>query len=387
MTFDKLARFAQDRERTRLRNLDKQDGGSRLLNWTIETRQNEIAEMARKANKTSKAAELVAALNFVSVAGTKTEFPYQSHVVLNNKFAVACDGQLTAGHLITEELECCPHLGQLRAALAKTGNSLSIAELPSGQLSITGDKLAAKIPCVSFETLPSPELTKPDPICAVIDDRLKQAFATCGVTVSENGTRAFECGLLLEANICTGTDGKVLIQFWHGIDLPPALFVPKIFAAAVSKIKIPLVGFGWTEGRSITFHFENGAWIKTQLYEDKYPNIAQFMDVPCSPEPVPENLFEAIETVAAFDNDESATLADGKVIADNAEYEVEGLDGRCTYANEYAKRIAPFAKTIDLKTYDDRAFFFGDNVRGLMLGMKKLHNEPYSEQEVEPIPF
>lgn len=377
MSFDKAARFALDNERCRLRALDIEDGGRRLYEWTLKTFAQEDLEIMAARKKTALTANmgLATALSFVSVAGTKDDAPYKTHVALNNKFAVACDGQITAGHPIAEELECCPHLGQLRAALARTGESLSIAELPTGQLSITGDKLTAKIPCIAFDALPDSVLTKPDPVCAVIDDRIKAAFGVCGLMVSEAGDKAFKCGMLLRANDCTGTDGVLLIQYWHGIDLPPGLFVPKIFAAAVCKIKLPLVGFGFTAGRSVTFHFEGGAWIKTQLYEDKYPEVSQIIDAPCTPQPVPDNLFEAIEAVAAFDENECATLDEGKVVTANAEFQVDGLAASCSFSVDYTKMIAPLVKSIDLSR-DDRAFFFGENLRGVVMGMRRQKPQP-----------
>lgn len=384
MTFNKARRFALDHMREHLAGLDQQDGGQRLYNWHIEVFGQEDLEImaARKAKQQAQGSELSAALNFVAVAGTKDDAPYKSHVALNNNFAVCCDGQISAGHPIVEELECCPQLSQLRAALAKTGESLSITELGTGQLAIVGDRLTAKISCLSFDALPDVKLTTPDPICAAIDDRIKQAFAVCGGVVSENGTRAFECGMLLAANECTSINGKVLIQYWHGIDLPPDLFVPKIFTAAVCKIKLPLVGFGFTLGRSVTFHFQGGAWIKTQLYEDKFPAVASIINsaVELHPNGITPELFDAIATIADFSDDGTATLGNGCVASTanenaNAKYTLEGLPGNLTLVGEQAKMIAPYVTSIDLTSHNDRAFFFGDKMRGVIMGCK-AHVEP-----------
>src|SRR3990167_388351 len=298
-------RLAQDREAVRFYNLDREDGGKRLLKYTIENNLNGDDEMARvkgsknkpkeaieiddgakpetetpkpvtvaKPGKSSQASQLAEALAFVSVAGTKDDAPYKEHVILNNRVAIASDGQLTAGFPITEELACCPHLELLKSAIAKSGKTLAITELESGGLSIKGDKLRAVVPCIPFTALPDYAVLAPDQNIAPIDDRLKQAFSVCGVLVSEAAPEFIKASMLLEANQCTATNRATLIQYWHGVNLPPSLVVPKIFASAVCKQKSKLVGFGWTEGRSITFHFENGGWIKTLLYLDAYPNVA-----------------------------------------------------------------------------------------------------------------
>lgn len=363
MTFNKAARYAMDAER------------SRLYDWTVATQQNEIAEMARtpgSKNKSKTASQLMEALAFVSIAGTKDDQPYKQHVALNSNFAVASDGQLTAGYPITEELECCPHLELLKKAISQCGNTLAIAEQENGALSIKGDKLRAMVPCLPFSVMPDFDIMQPDPNIATIDDRIKAAFAVCGVMVSESGSRMVEAALLLEANACTGTNGRVLMQYWHGIHLPPSLVVPKIFAAAVCKTKSPLVGFGFNPGHSVTFHFENGAWLKTLLYSDAYPDVAPIIDQQSVPLPVPEGFFEAIETVADFNEEGTATITDGEIVshkgteAAGAAYEIEGLKSDLSFKSEYIKMIAPFAKTIDLSK-PDRAFFFGDNMRGVIM--------------------
>src|SRR5262249_1445820 len=141
---------------------------------------------ANKPKQPSQAEQLLEALQFVSVAGTKDDCQYKEHVVLNNKFAVCYDGVLTAGYPIVEGLECCPHLGLLRAGIRKCGQSLVIAELESGALSIKGDKLRAIVPCLPFTEMPDLRFVTPDPSIAAISDALKEAMSVCGVTVSES---------------------------------------------------------------------------------------------------------------------------------------------------------------------------------------------------------
>lgn len=328
--------------------------------------------------KATQAKQLSDALAFVAVAGTKDDQPYKMHVVLNGGYAVASDGQLSAGYPIAEELECCPHLGLLTIAIAKSGKTLAITELETGSLSVKGDKPKFIVPCLSFDAMPDIAMLQPDPSCAVIDDRLKQAFAVCGTLVSESATTFLEASLLLEANTVTATNRATLMQYWHGIDLPPGLVVPKIFAAAVCKTKSPLVGFGFKPGCSVTFHFENGSWLRTLLYENAYPDIARIIDkptleaTPLATVPVPAEFFEAIATVAQFSDKGDAYFSDGLVTShggetNSAEFEIDGLNSTLSFASEQMKLIAPYATSIDLTTFEDRAYFFGDKMRGTIM--------------------
>lgn len=364
--------------------------------WRKRIDKERFEDMARgrKPKVSSQAQQLSEALAFVDVAikDDKAALDYQQHVNLYGKFAVAFNGQVSAGHPIAEELDLCPHLGKLQAAIARCGKSLVIAETPNGQLSVKGDKLKALVPCMPAADMPP---TEPDAQCALLTEEIREAFRACGTLASEEGKRVVEASLLLEANTCTGTNGAALIQYWHGIDLPPAMVLPKLFTAAVVKVAKPLVGFGfsWNDDRSkvksVTFWFEGGAWIKTQCYEDAWPSIDHIINHPSHPSEVLAGLFEAIEAVQHFNDDKFITFAEDKVMSHDtdaigAQYEVKGLKGGLKFDSKLIKQIAPFVKQIDITTYDNRAFFFGDKVRGVVMGMKTFVTE--SEPEYVEVP-
>lgn len=368
--------------------------------------QKEAERMARKPGTTKKqttqAAALLTALDFVSVATSNEAHlgTAAKHVSLSGNFAVAFDGQLAAGHPIAEELTLCPQVEQLTKALKRSGKTLAIAETPSGRLSIKGEKLQAYVPCLRPEDMAQ---AYPDPRCAVVDDRIKAAFACCGTMASENGTWVHEASLLLRANDCTGTNGAAILQFWHGIDLPPNMVLPKVFCAAVAAVKAKLEGFGMTwnnnTGRpsSVTFYFEGGAWIKSQCYADEWPNTdplwwaANYADVP-------EGLFDAIDTVADFHPNQHVTFVDNAVRSHRdpehgASYDVKGLQGGKQFAGKLMGQVAPWCSRVDLTTYPDRVFFVGGEqgkpVRGIVMCIRENSHEavePPPQPQPEPQP-
>ena len=398
-------RKAEDAERSRLAKLDKANfeaTGQRtwfLLAWTLKQQGlEEMAPRGRKPGAKTQAENLLKALDFVSVAATKSDQFYQQHVRLAGNRVVAFDGQIAAGHPIIEDLALNPHLGQMRTAINRCGASLNITELETGRLSIKGEKLRALVPCLPASDMPD---VTPDNPCASIDDRIKEAFKVCGSLASENDTRVFGASLLLEAGQCTGTNGAALLQFWHGIDLPPAMVVPKIFAAAVVKSPYKLEGFGvsfdfaTSAAKSITFYFEGGAWIKTALYADKWPDVAPLVNQASYPKPTPPELFEAIGIVAEFNNQGIVELVDGGVQSHEstqvgAQYEVAGLQGGKRFDGKLVKQVATYATTIDLTTYGDRAFFFGGTqsnpVRGVIMSINKNY-QPETQPADEEVPF
>lgn len=320
----------------------------------------------RKPAVSQAAVKLAEAFAFVNIVKDNGQ-PFSQHVNLSNKMAVTTDGCISAGYPIDEELNLCPHTVQLAQAINKCGNSLSITELPTGRLSIKGQKLNAIVPCVPAEDMPS---VYPDPNIAPIDDRVKLALQTVGVVVAEAEGTVMESAVLLQAWTAVATDGKIILGFMHGLDLPPALVLPKVFITAIGKQKLKIVGFGFSE-TSVTFWYENGAWIKTQRYIDGYPDVNHLLGVEAIPQPIPADFFEACSIIAPF-NENNIQCVDGAVWSHSsdeigAQYPVPGLQGGKNFNYNYLKMIAPIAKAIDFTTLENRIVFQGDNMRGVLM--------------------
>lgn len=341
-----------------------------------------IDDMARgRKPGPTQAEQLLAAINFVSVA-SGDEFEYSEFVSLAGNMAVCYNGQLAAGYPITEELSVSPHLDKLKVALNRCGKTLVLAETPNGSLSVKGDKLRAVVPC--YDPTMTRPIMLPDPNIAVIDDRIKEAFKVCGTLATEAAIDVLCASLLLEANQCTGTNRMVMLQFWHGIDLPPGMVLPKVFTAAIAKAAMKLIGFGFTwstdlnSPSAVTMWFENGAWLKTQCYNDRWPvsNVVDLFSAPMFPVVTPSGLFEAIEATMHFNDAREVWLVENAVQSDpnpeiGAQYDVPGLQGGKCFDGELVGQVAPFAMQIDLTTHVDRAYFVGGEaatpIRGALM--------------------
>lgn len=352
-----------------------------------------VTKSRGRPTKPTQASQLLEALNFIEV-GTNDVLPWHSVVRLSGNMAVSFNGQIAASHPIVEELTLCPQLDRLKMALQRCGKSLVISETPNGQLSVKGDKLRALVPCLKAEDLPA---IMPDTPCGEIGDILKEAFKVCNSLASEAGERVIEASLLLDANVCTATNGHVMLQFWHGINLPPHMVLPKLFTAAVAKQEKPLTGFGFSWGNdgnvaSVTFWFEGGAWIKTQCYQDRWPDIGKVIDVQTFPVEAPKELFEGCEAVYNFSDNKSVHFIDNAVMSHDtdlagAQYEVKGLQGGQCFNGDYMKKIAPFAKTIDLTTLPGKMYFFGGEpanpVRGVVMGISSTVKQVEPEYQLK----
>ena len=332
------------------------------------------------SSKPAENAAMLAAVDFVGIVETEL-FEYSRYAKLSNNFIVVYSNVMSAGHPIAEEINLCPQIEKLRAALIRCGRTLAITE-NNGQISIKGDKLRALVPCLQE---PLADISPDMRVVQGDFDILKEAFKAANTVADEKSDRMMFASILLDPNTVTATNGLVLIQFWHGIsNLPPGTVIPKIFAQAVASVKYKITGIGGdfdtSAGfmRSLTFWFENGSWLKSQCYEERWQDISKIINVATNPVPIYDGLFEAVEAVEPFCEGQAVHFCTNAVQSHpdgeaGAVYEVKDLPAGKIFNAKLIRQVAPYAKTIDLFAQSDRGFFFGGTeanpVRGVFMGM------------------
>lgn len=327
----------------------------------------------RSRTGTTAASSLIAALKFIAVAQKKNgQVPYQSHCSISNGMATAYDGNLTIGHPVEDDVAACPNTLLLLNALQKCGEQLSITQLDSGRLAVKSDGFRAMVPCEQFQSMPH---CGPDIRCATIDNRIRTGFEMVSPLAEEDAGRAILAATLLQANTVAATNGKCLLEYWHGIDLPPNILLPKTAVKAIVASNKNLVGFGFSHG-SATFFFEDGAYIKTQLFEDSYPDINSVLNKPCNPWPLPEKFFDGVKTLESFCPENRVVYFSAGVMRSHADanegasYEVPGLCDRMAFNADYLLLCEPALQKVHFMVEEKRAMFFSNDnmLRGVIMG-------------------
>lgn len=349
---------------------------SEFTRWNDAVRQHrkelEMATRGRKPAKNSQADKLLTALAFVKVATKDTkQGEYQTHVHIGGNRVVAFDGVIAACHPIEEDFVAYPNLEQFVAALQSCGKKLSLT-VDGNLLSVKGEHMTAEMQCLPPEVM---HVVVPDPNAYVIDDGIKAALEVCMKYTREGATLIHETAVLLCANSAYGTDGKAIVEYWHGTNLPD-MILPRAFCAAVVKAKAKLVGFGYGNGSSVTFYFDDMSWLKTQLYAEGYPMQAKtVLNVPANPLPLPADFVTAVTSVAAFSEDGSFVVENGQVVAffndteTGAQYDVKDLSTtrRLRFNSQSVLKVAEHMKLADFNTDPDKLLWFGDSVRGAIM--------------------
>jgi len=358
----------------------------------IKTETKTKKHRARRAKTTAvnPAASLLSALKFIAVAQKKAGAPNQQFGIISGNWAAASNGILTVATKVEEDLNACPHTLQFINALSKVGEDLSITQLSQTALSVVSGAFKAVVPCVGFDNL---SISPPDEPCAVIDDRLKEAFAMLAPLATEGAPNAAYASVLLQSGSAVATNGHVLAEYWHGIDLPPGLLVPKAAVAAILKAGKPLARFGYS-GPSATFWFDDDSFIKTQLYGERFPNYTPLFECEgLNPWPVPAEFFKAVRSIEAFTRNGVVYFENGKLASNELEneastYIIEGLPEGMGFNAKYLLTVEKAFDNVHFDEASNKAFFFGENVRGVIMGIERTSSAPVTSDEyIDDISF
>jgi hypothetical protein len=328
--------------------------------------------MARKPKIDKPQNALLEALKFLSLVTKDVGSLNETHIILANKTASAFNGVLSAGISIQEELFTCPHNHMMIKALQKCGSTLSITQLNQSQLSIKSDKFKAIIPCLDPTLL---QTTIPDQPIATINDSFKAGLACVGTLANENAQSVICASILMNGGSLISTDRNMVIEYWHGNDLPPGLSLPKAIVTALTKCTKKLKNFGHNQ-HSATFWFEDGAWIKTQLYPSEWPDVSSILNRPSNPQPLPADFWPAFDATESFSIDGTLITRDGCLYSHadlnaGASFECPGIPPGLTIKASQWALIRSWVKTVDWYADNNKCIMaYGDNVRAAIAGRK-----------------
>lgn len=347
---------------------------------------------ARRPKATANpAASLLVALKFVAVAQKKAGTVQQQFGMISGNWAAASNGVLTVATKVEEDLTACPHTYQLIDALSKVGEDLSITQLSPTALAVVSGAFKALVPCVAFGDF---EITGPDERCAVIDDRIKAAFEAVLPLATDGAQHAHLAAVLLQAGSAVATNGHVLVEYWHGIDLPPGLLIPKASAVAIAKADKTLTGFGFSSS-SATFWFEDGSFIKTQLFAERYPNYQTVFDCESvNPWPLPDEFYKAVRAIESFSRNgivffENGFLSSNERETEASTYKIEGLPEGMGFNAKLLLAVEHGFKNVHFDAEKNKAYFFGENLRGVLMGIDRRSETAYNaeDEQNDDIPF
>lgn len=319
----------------------------------------------RKKRQQKVASELLSAVEFIKTVQHPSGDPFKVHCRIGNGCITALDGVLAAGMLLNTDIETCPHTYRFAAALAECGDSVSLTMLDNERIAVTSGKFRAVVPCRPMAGFP---FVEPDAPAWECDNAVRDALAACAPVVTEGAADLLCASVLLTSRSCVATDRHLMVECWHGHDLPSAC-IPRSSVNVISKIEKKLVRLGHSAD-SITFYYEDNSWLKTQTYRYDYPDYGKILNVETHPVPINDELYRAIEKIVKFNDDHRVYFKGDKVSSANddsaagASVQIEGIPNNLTLNAHFLLITEGLAKSFDWITSERMVYFFGDKVRG-----------------------
>lgn len=332
--------------------------------------------MARRPKKGKELpeniAQLVGALDFVQAAASEEGNVGQTNCIVRDRMVVVNNGLYSMGAPIPDDVVAAPHVKSFYAALQKCDASVAITIRPNGWINVKSGKFSANIVTVPIEDIP---YMPPDPPLVAIPPAVFESMAKVSGIAKENAPRIILASVLLRANSAAATTGTMLLEAWHGTDLP-TMALPKKVVDKLLKVGRPATAFGYS-GSSATFYFDDGSYLRTQLYQEAWPDIDRLLNVQTAAVPMPEGFWQAFDTLSDFFDQASGFVIFGEDAMQSkleklagASYELPsfGMQGKAIAA-DLLDECRDYMETADFITHPDRVFFFGASkgVRGIIM--------------------
>ena len=315
-------------------------------------------------------------LKFVMGAVAKKDFlPALTHFVIEGGKVRGFNGTLALCSPIALDVTCKPKALQLVAAIANCNETVQLTMTPKGRLSIKSGAFKALVDCVEEDTLHA----QPEGDRVELDGTaLLNGLKVLAPFIGDDASRQWSNGVLLSGQSAFATNNVMIAEYWIGAAFPSVVNIPRAAVKEMLRINEAPVYAQMVEGNSITFHYTDGRWLRTQLYVTEWPDLGRVLNVESKQEPIDERLYAGLKVMKPFvDKMGRIYFEDGMITThidpDEADstYVVPDLHHDGLYNIEMLASLEGVAKSIDFSAYPKACIFMGERLRGALIGMRK----------------
>lgn len=312
------------------------------------------------------------ALKFVQGAVAKKDFVQAlTHFHISGGFIKGYNGSLALCSPIDLDLEATPKADPFIKAIATCKDTVQLNMTPAGRLSIKSGSFRAFVDCID-EAYPD---IQPEGEVLELDGTLLEALKKLNPFIAEDASRQWARGILFRGRSAFATNNVTLVEYWLGYDFPVEVNIPKPAVQELIRIGEEPTKVQVCEN-SVTFHYASGRWLRTQTYSTQWPDVAKILDRDSTQQPFPEGFFEALADLLPFADDLervyflNTRMATTPVEGLGASVDLVGLPEQGIYNIRQLQLLEAVAETIDLSQYPAPCLFYGDRVRGAIVGMR-----------------
>lgn len=317
-------------------------------------------------------------LKFVQGAvGKKDLLPAMTHFRIQNGHVRSYNGTLAISSPIPFDIDCTPNAAAMVKAIGQCEETIVLSMTPAGKLRISSGRFRAFVENVKDESFhPLPEGAP----LAFDGDELFNALKLVYPFIGNDASRPWTNGVLLNGQSAYATNNTCLVEYWLGTPFPHQINIPRAAIKEMLRVDEPPT-HAQIANNSITFHYTDGRWIRTQLLGLEWPLglIERMLNVPNAPVTVPPELFTAIDKLKAMSDGSNRIYIDHGLLTTHengaseevgGSFEVDGLEFQGCYNIAMFSLLSHVVTHADFTKYPEPALFFGGKLRGAIIGMR-----------------
>lgn len=322
---------------------------------------------------------MLPALKFVQRGVARRDLvPGLSHFRIKNGRCTGFNGAMALSAPVDIQLNIAPAAGAFIRALEACEDVISLRMDGPSKLIVRSGNFRTAVPCLPLEQLPEIE---PEGTVVAPQQSILKAFEVLSPFIGIDASREWACGILLREDSAFVTNNIVLAQYWLGSHFPTPVNIPSNAVEEILNLHEELVSVQ-VANNSITFHYADGRWIRSQLISISWPNINDPLDQcwkGAAFKPIPAGMATALQKLVRFgDKKDNRCYFRGTDIATTKEgtldggalVEMPGLPEQGCFTTKYLADVLSVAQGIDFDQYPMPVPFYGENLRGGIVGIR-----------------
>lgn len=316
---------------------------------------------------------MLTSLKFCAGSIAKKDFVIElKHFAIKDGRVRGFNGTMALSSPIPFDIDCKPNAEQLVKAVSNCSDIIQLSLTKAGRLSIKSGVFKAFIECVEGDHA----FVEPEGDIVNFDGKVFLAgLKATAPFIGSDASRPWANGILVRGQSMFATNNVMLVEYWLGDTFPCVVNIPRAAVKEMMRIN-EAPTHAQVCLNSITFFYSGDRWLRTQLYENSWPDLAPIINKVSTQQAIDPLLFTALDAVKAFVNKLGAIyFLPGEIRTHEDDQEGAGFSvPGAVWEGKYNIDMLYLLKdmlTIDWSAYPKPCAFSNERLRGVVIGMRK----------------
>lgn len=311
-------------------------------------------------------------LRFVQGAVAKKDFvPALTHFRIAGGYILGYNGMLALHSPVALDLKASPKAAQLVKAVQTCKETIQLHMTTNGRLAVRSGSFRAFVDCTQEEF---PDVV-PEGQVVPLNGHLLEVMKKLAPIISDDASRSWSRGILLRGESAFATNNMVLVEYWCGEPFPVTVNIPKAAVTELLRIGEEPESLQLSD-TSVTFHFSEGRWLRTQTFSPDWPDLSKILDGAHTLSPLPPRLWEALAELAPFTDELGRVYFSDGVLTTSlsgetgAVAEISDFAAAGCFNIDHLRLLEGLATMADFTLFPKACPFSGSKLRGAIVGMR-----------------